>query len=205
MEFVQLQLNYIDVLRGQAGAWQQIAIKHDKPIIVMEPIKGGTLANLPPAAEKILKAHAPDRSVASWAIRYAATLEGATCLLSGMSDLNQMKDNINSFKPLEPLSETETKVLENALAELSKISVIPCTACKYCLADCPKGIDIPSCLNLYNEVKRGGAHWNLASLYRAIPRDNRAEACTECGICIERCPQKIDIPKELKEVVKALR
>jgi hypothetical protein len=205
MEFVQLQINYIDVLRGQAGLLQEIAIKHDKPIIIMEPVKGGSLANLPKAAEALMKTHAPDKSIASWALRYTAQAAGATCVLSGMSDIKQTLDNIQTFNPPIPLTEDEMVIIKAALLEISKISNVPCTACKYCLADCPQKIDIPSCFNLYNELKRGGTGWNLTNLYNAILRENRADSCTACGICVARCPQGIDIPAAFKDVVKAFR
>ena len=204
MEFVQLQLNYIDVLRGSAKQWQDMAIKYDKPIIVMEPMRGGALANLPSAAEALMKTHAPDVSVASWANRYAATLSGAVCLLSGMSSLAQMRDNIRTFSPLKPLSKEEMEIIEAVLTQLGKVSSIPCTGCKYCLACCPPQIEIAQCFSLYNEFKRGGAHWNLSMIYDTIPQGRRPEDCTACGACVERCPQKIDIPGELKRVSKTL-
>ena len=205
MEFVQLQLNYLDVLRGQASELQKIANKHKKPIIVMEPVRGGSLAKLPEEAEKILKAHAPGLSAASWAMRYAAGLEGATCVLSGMSTLEQVEDNLSVFNPFKPLSEEEHALLEKALLEFSKIASIPCTACKYCVADCPQHIAIPVCFSLYNELKRGGSHWNLKGLYDAIEPGNRAGDCTACGTCLSHCPQHIDIPKELKTAAGAFK
>lgn len=200
MEFVQLQLNYVDVLRGKAGELQEVACRHRKPIIVMEPVKGGTLASLPPAAEALFKEYAPDRSIASWAIRYAASLSGATCMLSGMSDINQMRDNLKTFRPFEPLSREEEDVIGKVLLELSKVAMIPCTSCKYCLAECPENIEIPVCFNLYNDSKRGAAQWNLESLYSGIPDGQRAGDCINCGACVARCPQHIDIPAKLQEV-----
>ena len=205
MEFVQLQLNYIDVLRGKAGELHEVARKHQKPIIVMEPIKGGTLATLPSAAEAIFKSHAPDRTMASWAARYAASLAGATCMLSGMSTIGQMRDNLNTFTPFQPLSREELGVIEQVLTELSKIATIPCTYCKYCMAECPRGIEIPVCFNLFNDAERGAAVWNLHNLYNAIPSSQRAGACVGCGACVPRCPQHIDIPKELKKVARKFR
>lgn len=205
MEFVQLQLNYADVLRGKAGELYEVALKHKKPIICMEPIKGGTLAALPPAAETVLKAYRPDLSVASWAVRYAASLNGVTCVLSGMSTIAQMKDNIKTYSPFVPMTKDELGIIENVLREISKIASIPCTGCKYCLPECPNNIEIPVCFSLYNDVKRGSAKWNIEGLYNAIPKGQRAGDCTACGTCVARCPQQIDIPKSLDTVARVFK
>ena len=205
MEFVQLQLNYMDILQGKAGELQDIALKNKKPIIVMEPVRGGALASLPKSAEVVLKKHAPDVSVASWAVRYAATLSGATCLLSGMSTVDQMKDNLKTYSPFKPMTNDEIDIIKNALQEMSKISTIPCTLCKYCIDECPENIEIPVCFSLYNDLKRGNAaDWNLQGLYKGIPDRHRAGDCISCGACVPRCPQHIDIPKELKTVARRL-
>jgi len=200
MEFVQLQLNYVDVLRGKAGELLEIAQRHKKPVIVMEPVKGGTLASLPTAAEAVFKSHDPDSSVASWAVRYAASLPGASVLLGGMSTPGQMEDNLKTYSPFRPMSKAELDVIEKALQEMSKVSTIPCTYCKYCVADCPQNIEIPTCFNLYNDAKRGAASWNVQGLYDALPDGRKAGDCTACGACVPRCPQHIDIPRELKTV-----
>ena len=199
VEFVMLQLNYIDVLRGQAGQWQDLAIRHNKPIIVMEPIKGGSLASLPAPAEALLKAYDPTRSIASWAIQYAATLEGITSVLSGMSTLEQVEDNLKTFANLNPLTAQEQTVLEDVLIQMSKVSNIACTACKYCHKYCPQGIDIATSFSLYNELKRGSSHWNRKMLYDLL--DPKPDKCTACGLCLEHCPQQLDIPDGLKTVV----
>jgi predicted aldo/keto reductase-like oxidoreductase len=201
-EFVQLQLNYSDVKRGAAGEWQQLAVKFNTPIIVMEPVKGGSLAKLPAPAEKILRDYAPERSVASWAVQYAATLPGVTCMLSGMSNMEQLEDNLRTFENLRPLTDEEHEMLERVLVETAKVSSIPCTACRYCR--CPLEIDIAACFSLYNDLKRGGTGWNLAMMYKALEDGKRAENCTACGACNAHCPQKIDIPANLKRVAKAL-
>ncbi|MCL2216403.1 MAG: aldo/keto reductase [Defluviitaleaceae bacterium] len=199
-EFVQLQLNYMDILRGPAGEWQNLAIKHNIPIIVMEPVKGGSLATLPPAAEKIFKDYAPERSIASWAMQYAGTLEGVANVLAGASTLEQMHDNIKTFDNLKPLTGEEMALIEVALEEMSKIATIPCTACKYCHADCPQKIDIASCFSLYNDLKRGSAEWNRSMMYKTLPDGRRAHDCTECGVCLSHCPQHINIPAGLRTV-----
>jgi len=201
VEFVMLQLNYLDILRGQAGQWQQLALKHNKPILVMEPVKGGTLAALPPQAEALFKAHDPARSIASWAVQYAATLEGATAMLSGMSTMEQLEDNLKTFQNLKPLTQEEMVLIESVLVEMGKVASVPCTACKYCLEPCPQGIDIAKCFTLYNDVKRNqNQKWNATMMYGILPQDAKAHNCTSCGLCVPHCPQHIDIPQGLKEV-----
>ena len=199
-EFVQLQLNYVDILRGPAGQWQAVANKHGVPIIVMEPVKGGTLAKLPESAEKLLMDYDSGRSIASWAIQYAANLEGATCILSGMSNLEQTIDNIKTFKNLRPLTAEEMGLIEKVLGEMSKVSSIPCTACRYCVKDCPMEIDIAACFSLYNELKRGSEAWNRKIMFNTMQKN--AKHCTGCGACLSHCPQHIDIPKEMAVVAK---
>jgi len=207
MEFVMLQLNYVDILRGPAQEYQALALKYKKPIIVMEPVKGGTLASLPAQAEALFKAHDPSRSVASWAIQYAATLEGATTTLSGMSTLEQVQDNLKTFKNIKPPTKDEMAVIESVLMAMGQVSNIACTACKYCHEPCPKGIDIANCFAVYNELKRSeGKHdWNSKMMYGNLAADKRADQCIDCCLCIERCPQNINIPAGLQEVDAAFR
>ena len=202
VEFVQLQQNYMDNLRGPASDWHALAVKHNLPIIVMEPVKGGSLAKLPAPAEKLFKEYAPDRSIASWAMQYAATLQNVTCVLGGMTCISDMHDNIKTFKDLKPLSPEEKNLLDQVLAEMSKVANIPCTACKYCHDSCPLNIDIASSFSLYNEVKRGSTEWNSTAVYKGIPEGCRADACIKCGACVPLCPQHIDIPNALTSVAK---
>jgi len=204
-EFVQLQQNYMDNLRGPATEWLDLTLEYKKPIVVMEPVRGGSLAALPAPAEKLLKAYAPNRSIASWAIQYAATLEGVTCVLSGMSNMEQLQDNLNTFQNLKPLSLEEKNLLEQVLIEMSKVANIPCTGCRYCHNECPLDIDIATCFSLCNEVNRGSAKWNSAIMYKSIPKGHRANDCIKCGACVPHCPQHIDIPKELDQVVEMFK
>ena len=204
MDFVMLQLNYADILRGPAKAFQETANKYNKTLFAMEPIKGGSLANLPAEAEALLKAARPSDSIASWAMRYAASLDGVKSVLSGMSSLAQVQDNIKTFNPFEPMVDSEYALLEQVMEILGKEATIPCTGCDYCLSECPLGIQIPNCITLYNECQRAGEKWNRESMYKAIPAGHRAEDCTACGVCVPRCPQKIDIPDALKTVAKEL-
>jgi len=205
VEFVQLQQNYIDNLRGPAAEWQAVALKYNKPIIVMEPVRGGSLAKLPAAAEKLLKDYDPSRSIASWAVQYAATLEGAACMLGGMSSLEQMQDNLKTFQNLKPLTAEEMGLLDKVMNEIAKASGIPCTACKYCHSECPINIDIATCFSSYNELKRGSAEWNTSMMYKTIPAGRRANDCIKCGACVPICPQHIDIPKEMDLVVDTFK
>jgi len=200
MEFVMLQLNYVDILRGIAGSFHESALKHKIPLFVMEPIKGGTLAHLPAEAEALLKAARPDHSIAAWAMRYAASLEGAVTTISGMSSLDQVLDNNKTFYPFEPMTAGDYELIDKALDILSKEASIPCTACKYCLAECPLGIPIDHCISLYNETIRAGEKFNRSVMYRGIPEGKRAGDCTGCAACNPRCPQKIDIVEALKTV-----
>jgi predicted aldo/keto reductase-like oxidoreductase len=204
-EFVLLQLNYADMLRGPAGQWHKVAADAGIAIQVMEPIKGGSLVKLPATAEQILRAQDPQRSMASWALQYAAGLDGVTCVLSGMSSEEHVRDNLHTFENFNrPLTPQETDALTRAMDETAKVAGIPCTACKYCHAPCPQGIDIASCFSLYNDKKRDDG-WNVSMMYKTIPPGRRAEDCTLCGICNPHCPQKIDIPKSLHQAAQAFK
>ena len=205
VEFVQLQQNYMDNLRGPASQWQDLALKYNKPIIVMEPVKGGSLAALPQSAEKLLKDYDPTRSIASWAVQYAATLKGATCVLSGMSNMEQLQDNIKTYQNLKPFTSQEEELLQNVLVEMAKAANIPCTACKYCHSQCPVNIDIAACFAFYNEVGRGSAKWNVDTNYKTLPESTRAHACIKCGACLAHCPQHIDIPTDLDKVTEMFK
>ncbi|MCL2664333.1 MAG: aldo/keto reductase [Defluviitaleaceae bacterium] len=205
MDFVQLQLNYMDVLRGQGDELLRIANRHKVPIIVMEPLRGGSLAKLPQAAEDILRAADPSSTPAVWGNRYAASLEGVYMVLSGLSTMAQTEENIRTFLNFMPMTEKEYDVLFAALIEMSKVSGIPCTACKYCHAECPKNIDIAACFSLFNEGKRGHATWHRNMMYEGIPEGCRAEDCDECGKCVQRCTQGINIPAELKIVAAEMK
>ncbi|MCL2461867.1 MAG: aldo/keto reductase [Defluviitaleaceae bacterium] len=204
MEFVQLQINCFDMMLGHARDWYEAARRHNVPIIVMEPVRGGTLARLPESALAVLREAAPGASPASWALRYAASLPGVVTTLSGMSALEQVRDNCRTFTDFKPLTAEEEKILALALEKQGLESDVPCTGCNYCISACPGGIEIPVAFSTYNEFMRTRNSWNLGLTYRAIPEGRRAGDCAACGACLERCPQKIDIPGELRKVAEAM-
>ena len=198
VEFVQLQINYKDWEHPdiQSKLCYEVARKYEKDIIVMEPVRGGALANLPEKAAEILSALDPKASAASFAIRYAASLEGVRMVLSGMSNLAQMRDNISYMKDFRPLDERESAAIEAVRAVLGAIPNIPCTSCGYCKKGCPADIDIPAVFaatNAYLADEKDKA----AELYSAI--ESNASACLECGQCESVCPQLIPIIDRLKK------
>ena len=207
MEFVQLQINYSDWDNGiiQSRKCYEVARKHNKPIIIMEPVKGGALANLPAEVAAILKEANLQASPASWAMRYAASLDGLITVLSGMSTLDQMKDNISYMENFQPLSPEERTVLEKARQALAKIPQIPCTDCRYCLKDCPQQIAIPGTFRIMNDyliyrnLETAKMHYGWETMWL-----HKASDCIECGQCETVCPQSIPIIKELAGAVKVL-
>lgn len=208
MEFVQLQINYADWDNPaiESGKCYDIARKYDIPIIVMEPVKGGNLVNVPAHIKDIFTKANPTASPANWAIRFAASLPGVGVVLSGMSDIQQMKDNISFMKDFIPLSESENKVLKQVKTELDKIPTIPCTVCDYCAKVCPKNIGISGSFTAYNMFK---TYDNLAFAKNneawLVPGHQKARAneCIKCGLCEDACPQNIKIRDELENVAKA--
>lgn len=209
MEYVQLQLNYIDWKDEniQAQKCYEVATRHRKPVIVMEPIKGGSLANVPLAVEKLFKDHAPDMSIASWAVRFAATHDNVMMVLSGMSTDGQLRDNISYMKDFKPLNEDEIRIVMQAAELIRKDTAIPCTACRYCIDDCPKHIAIPDCFSIYNNMKRfeGKQTFVAATYYQNLAQKSGiASDCIRCGKCEKLCPQHLPIREYLKEVAAAL-
>lgn len=206
MEFVQLQINYVDweAPNVQSRGIYEVARKHNKPIIIMEPIKGGSLADLREDIGKPMKDYAPDASYASWALRYDASLEGLAVILSGMSNEEQMNDNVATMKNFKPLSEEERQVIQQVKDEMAKIPSVACTECKYCVKGCPEHITIPSMIRLLNNTNIYGY---TSSVARSFKLDlgmgsGKPSACVECGQCEEICPQHLPIINALKEAVE---
>ena len=198
-DFAQLQINYVDWKNQDAKRQYEILEEHDIPCIIMEPVRGGALASPGKKARELLKKAKPGKSMASWAIRYAASLPNVITVLSGMSNMEQLKDNIETCTDFEPLSQAEFTLLEKAAREFNRKDMIPCTACRYCM-DCSFGVDIPGVFKLYNSYVESKNKEEFLAAYKQTHTDSGAENCTKCEQCTPRCPQVIDIPGELEKI-----
>ena len=217
-DFVQIELNYLDwdfadeinETNTDASYLYAELQKRNIPAVVMEPLLGGRLFNIPQYLIKRMKQRDPGKSVASWAFRYAGTPEGVLTVLSGMTYMEHLKDNLMSYSPLEPLTEDDNNFLYDIAKEIVGVATIPCNDCKYCMP-CPYGIDIPGIFVHYNKCKNEGTlprdlmdenykrnrRIFLIGLDRAVPKMRQANHCIQCGQCEPHCPQSIKIPREL--------
>jgi len=206
VEFVQLQINYADwedTLICSRRCYE-IAKRHGVPVIVMEPVKGGKLANPPQPVKDILLRANPNVSLASWAVRFTASLPGVMIVLSGMSNMKQMEDNLSFMQQFHPLTDDEQRVIKEASLALKLFADIPCTACHYCTPGCPMNIHIPEIFAVMNVYKMYGNITEARNEYMWRPGGEKASACIECGQCEGACPQHIPIISQLKEVVETL-
>lgn len=208
VDFVQLQINYLDWDNAgiQSRLCYETARKHGKPVVVMEPVKGGTLAKLPAEAQSILRALDPTRTNASWAIRFAAGLDGVKTVLSGVSDLAQMRDTISFMRDFEPLTEEEKSAVFRVADIVNGAVTIPCTGCGYCVDGCPKRIPIPTYFSLYNaEQIADNKQFSTQQTYydNLIKSHGKASECIACKKCEHSCPQHIPVTEWLKKVARS--
>lgn len=205
MEFVQLQINYKDweADNVQSRGVYEVARKHNKPIVVMEPVKGGSLAVLKDEIGAEMKKVRPEASYASWALRYVNSLDGLLTILSGMSDENQSADNIATMKNFEPLTEEDRKVIDNVVDAMNRIPTVACTGCKYCVEGCPQKIMIPEIISHLNACRVYGYTPSVGRRYNMMldTGAGKASDCVECGQCEDICPQHLKVIDIMKEAV----
>ena len=201
MEFCQIQLNYLDWTLQDARAKYDLLTARNIPVWVMEPLRGGRLATLDESDEAGLRALRPDESTAGWSFRWLQRLPNVKMVLSGMSAMEQMVDNVATFSGGLPQSDAEAALLER-IAEGLK-DALPCTRCRYCCDGCPMGLDIPMLIHAYNDV-RFAQSMTVSMQFDALPEDKRPSACIACGACAAVCPQNIDIPGALRELSETL-
>lgn len=211
-DFVQIQLNYVDWNRDAGFLYEELD-KRQIPIVIMEPLLGGRLSSVPAAISDELKAHDPQASIASWAFRFVGSHPRIMCVLSGMSELEHLWDNIKTFSDFKPCTEEELEFLQEVGEKIMKYPVVECTDCKYCMP-CPYGIDIPGIFKFYNNEVNAGTYVNskeqedyararrkyLAAYNKAIPTVRQADHCISCNKCVQRCPQGIYIPRQLQRI-----
>ncbi|HJB55743.1 MAG TPA: aldo/keto reductase [Candidatus Olsenella avistercoris] len=205
MEFCQIQLNYLDWEFQDARGKVDLLRKWDIPVWVMEPVRGGKLARLGEKDEARLAALRPDERPVAWAFRFLQGIPEVTVTLSGMSDFEQLKENVQTYSEERPLSEEELATLMDIAHEMGAQGTVPCTACHYCTSHCPMGLDIPHLLSLYNQlVVTGKGDFIAPMALSALPEDKRPAACIGCRSCAAVCPQQIDIPGTLAEFAEKL-
>ena len=204
MEFCQIQLNYLDYKFQDAKAKIELLREWNIPIWVMEPLRGGKLAKLTQNQEEKLKQARPEEGIPAWAFRFLQSIPEVTMVLSGMSNMEQMQDNIKTFEENKPLNEEETKTILGVADEMLKGNILPCTACRYCTAHCPKGLNIPELLSLYNEHTFTGGGFIAPMAISALPDDKKPSACIGCKSCEAVCPQQLKISEAMKQFAELL-
>lgn len=204
MEFCQIQLNYLDWSFQNAKAKIELLEKYKIPVWVMEPLRGGSLANLSPDNTEKLKALRPEETIPAWAFRFLQTIPQVTVTLSGMSNMEQLQANIETFSQYKPLSEKEQKTLLDIAENMVRKIALPCTGCKYCTSHCPQQLNIPELLKLYNEHCFTGGGFIAPMALSAIPKDKQPSACIGCRSCEAVCPQQIKISEVMIDFTKRL-
>ena len=201
-DFAQIQVNYLDWLYETTKEEYEILHSRNIPIVVMEPVRGGKLADLTPSPANILKMAHPEWSNASWALRFVKSLPGVQVILSGMSTMDQLLDNLKTFDKEEPFTEADTETIFKAGRALKGDLYVPCTACRYCTDDCPMGINIPEFLKFLNAYKVEGKD-GLKGIENVESKGQPSD-CIACGACMGHCPQGIEIPKFMSELAEVM-
>ena len=205
MEFCQIELNYFDYLFQDAKGKVELLEKWNIPVWVMEPVRGGQLASLTEDAEARLKAARPEEDIPAWAFRFLQSLPNVTMTLSGMSNMEQLQANIKTYEENKPLNEEEMKLILDIADEMIARTTVPCTGCHYCVTKCPKKLDIPFLLKLYNEAMVAGSGNFIAPMaLSSLDADKQPECCINCHSCEKVCPQTIHIPEELAKFAKKM-
>lgn len=202
MEFCQIQMNYLDWKLQEAEQKVELLQKHHLPVWVMEPLRGGKLAALSPENEKKLKEMRPDEKVPAWAFRFLQSVPGVTVTLSGMSNLQQLKENIDTYSEEKPVNQQEMEKLMQIAAEM--LNILPCTSCRYCTSHCPQGLDIPNLLFMYNELHFSNGFITQMGV-GAMPEEKRPSACVGCKSCEAVCPQQIKISEIMSDFVERMK
>ncbi len=201
LEFCQIQLNWLDWKLQRANEKVELLNSRNVPVWVMEPVRGGKLVDIGEEYEKQLKAFRPDESNPAWALRFVNGIPGVTMILSGMSNMDQLKENIKTFSEDKPLSEEERSALLSITDEMMKKNTLPCTACRYCVEEneCPMGLDIPRIMAIYNEMMYNNGGTSAPRYIGSLPDDKKPSACIGCGGCASVCPQGLDIPGMMQD------
>ncbi len=195
-EFVQIQLNYMDWKLQDAAKKYEVITNHGIPVIVMEPVRGGQLVSLDEQAHSMLKEARPNDTIASWAFRFLQSLPNIPVVLSGMSNMEQLKENLALFSNPDPTTDAENELLQKVVATMA--DMVPCTGCRYCCDGCPQKLNIPKLISMYNEMTNA-MHFSLQFTLNAMKEHELPTACIACGACSELCPQNIDIPDIMKK------
>jgi len=205
MEFGQIQLNYLDYKFQDAKSKVELLNEYNIPIWIMEPLRGGKLAKLSEEHEAKLKELRPDETIPAWAFRYLQSFESVTMVLSGMSTMEQLEENIRTFEENKPVNDEEKKVLLNIADEMLQRNILPCTGCEYCREYCPQGLNIPKILSLYNENSFSGGSYVAKMVVSMFPDDKKPSACIGCKCCEAVCPQQIEISKAMSNFTEELK